>query len=180
MQYKYASIIIINAVERLWKRYRVFSHGFMVICDVRLPRSDRNSVASMLMDPPFSIAIGTKWCVLLRQEYLFILFAAVWWLYQGRSHSYSRLWPRREQCQGIPWALPSDTLVVRPWRVVGGTPTSPGFLDSMIHVWRAIGEDSGLDFWRARSRNQKGSIEGRQVGVTNCLDNLSDKVFVGA
>ena len=37
---------------------------------------DRNSVASMLMEPPVSIAIGTKWCVLLRQEYLFILFTA--------------------------------------------------------------------------------------------------------
>ena len=48
----------------------------MVICDIRPLRSDRNSVASMLMDPPVSVATGTKWCVLLRQEYLFILFAA--------------------------------------------------------------------------------------------------------
>ena len=32
-----------------------------IACDIRLPRSDRNSVASMLLDP-VSIAIGTKWC----------------------------------------------------------------------------------------------------------------------
>ena len=62
-------------MESLWKRYWV-SNGSMVICDIRLLRSDRNSVASMLMVPPVSIVIGTKWCVLLRQEYLFIVFAA--------------------------------------------------------------------------------------------------------
>ena len=69
------SFPLCNQMESCWKRYWV-SNGSMVICDIRLPRSDRNSVASMLMDPPVSIAIGTKWCVLLRQEYLFILFAA--------------------------------------------------------------------------------------------------------
>ena len=46
----------------------------MVIQDIRLSRSDRNSVALMLMDPPVSIAIGTNWWVLLTQKYLFILF----------------------------------------------------------------------------------------------------------
>ena len=63
-----------NEMESLWKRYWV-ANGSLLICDIRLPRSDRNSVTSMLMDPTVSIAIGAKWCVLLRQEYLFILFA---------------------------------------------------------------------------------------------------------
>ena len=31
-------------------------------------------MASMLIDPPVSIAVDTKWCVLLRQEYLLTLF----------------------------------------------------------------------------------------------------------
>ena len=31
----------------------------MVICDILLPGSDRNSKASMLIGPPVSIAIGT-------------------------------------------------------------------------------------------------------------------------
>ena len=68
------SFPLCNAMDSLWKRCWV-SNSSIVICDIRLPRSDRNSVASMLLDPPVSIANGTKWCVLLRQKYLFILFA---------------------------------------------------------------------------------------------------------
>ena len=69
------SFHLCNEMESLWKIYWV-SNGSTVICDIRLPRSDRNYVASMLMNPPVSITIGTKWWVLLRQKYLFILFVA--------------------------------------------------------------------------------------------------------
>ena len=46
--------------ERLWNRCCVPSDS-QVICNIFLHLSDRNSEALMLISPPVSIAIGTRW-----------------------------------------------------------------------------------------------------------------------
>ena len=46
----------------------------------------------MLIDLPVSIAIGTKRCVLLRQEYLFTLFAATFVAAAPAHSTISTMW----------------------------------------------------------------------------------------
>ena len=45
-------------------------------CVILLPRSATRSAASLFHGPPVSIAIGTKWCVAVRQAYFVDLLTA--------------------------------------------------------------------------------------------------------
>ena len=62
-------------MEILWNRYYV-SRGSRVTSVILLPRSATSSAASLFHGPPVSIAIGTKWCVAVRQAYFVDLLTA--------------------------------------------------------------------------------------------------------
>ena len=65
------------AMEILWKRKAV-SMGSSVTSVILCPRAWMNSMAAVHHAPPVSIAIGTKWWVVVNDLYLmFLLIAAV-------------------------------------------------------------------------------------------------------
>ena len=48
--------------------------GSRVTCVILLPKSARSSAASLFHSPPVLMAIGTKWCVAVRQAYFLDFF----------------------------------------------------------------------------------------------------------
>ena len=60
------SFPLCRVMEILWDRYCV-SRGSRVTCVILLTRSAPSSAASLFHGPPVSMAIGTKWCVAVRQ-----------------------------------------------------------------------------------------------------------------
>ena len=69
------SFSLCRVMEILWNRYCV-SRGSRVTCVILLPRSATSSAASLFHGPSVSMAIGTKWCVAVRQAYFVDFFTA--------------------------------------------------------------------------------------------------------
>ena len=69
------SFNLCRVMEIIWNRYCV-SKGSRVTCVILLPRAATSSAASLFHSPFVSMAIGTKWCVAVRQAYLVDLFIA--------------------------------------------------------------------------------------------------------
>ena len=55
-------------MEILWNRYWV-SRSLRTTCVILLPISATNSTALVFHGPTVSMAIGMKWCVVVRQAY---------------------------------------------------------------------------------------------------------------
>ena len=69
------SFPLCRVMEILWNRYCV-SRGSRVTCVILLPRSATSYAASLFRGPPVSMAIGTTWCVAVRQAYFVDLLTA--------------------------------------------------------------------------------------------------------
>ena len=80
-----------RVMEILWNRYCV-SRGSRVTCVILLPRSAKSSAASLFHDPPVSMAIGTKWCVVILQAYFVDLLTAVFVAAAPAFSAVSAMW----------------------------------------------------------------------------------------
>ena len=111
------SFPLCNEMESLWKRYWV-SNGSMVICDIHLPRSDRISVASMLMNPPV-LLLSAQSDVFCWGRNICLSCSLLWWQLHlrfppfrqfGRRRTYSSRWNHKL----VAYREPTELALLRP------------------------------------------------------------------
>ena len=85
------SFPLCKIMEILWNRYFV-SRGSRMTCVILLPRSAKKSAASLFHGPPVSMAIGTKWCVDVRQAYFVDLLTAAFVAAAPAFSAVSAMW----------------------------------------------------------------------------------------
>ena len=81
------SFPLCRVMEILFNKYCV-SRDSRVTCVILLSRSATSSAASLFHGPPVSMAIGTKWCVAVRQAYFVDLLTAAFVYYYYYCYSY--------------------------------------------------------------------------------------------
>ena len=64
-------------------------------CVILLPRSATSSAASLFHGAPVSMAIGTKWCVAVRQPYFIDLLTAAFVAAAPALSAVSAMWTER-------------------------------------------------------------------------------------